>query len=725
MEELTGYVEAIVYAVPENGFTVARLKENEKKDLTTIVGCLPSLQPGETIRCQGTWKMHPTHGRQFEVTEHSVQMPCDVVGIQKYLESGLVEGIGEVFAKRIVEKFGLNTLQVLDETPQKLLEIEGFGRKKLAKVIECWKKQRSIRDVMIFLRAHGLSPGYAQRIYKTYGNESIEKVKENPYKLAKEVDGVGFKMADAIAQKLGFPLHSPERIGAGIEFVLWDLSNEGHTCYPLADFLPLAGQMLEVQQDLVEVEIQREATQDRLALKEGMLWLKLFYLYEQGIGRDLIRLSKSAQAIRPIHATKAVEWVQGQLQIEFAQQQIEAVIRALSDKVHIITGGPGTGKSTITNAILRVTEKLTSKILLAAPTGRAAKRMTQITRKKAFTIHALLEMDFATGGFKRSKDNPLECDLLIIDEASMIDTSLLFFLLRATPSSARVLFIGDIDQLPSVGPGNVLRDVIGSNVVPTTRLTEIFRQAKGSKIITNAHLINHGEFPDLYTSEKSDFHFVEAETPEAISQIILQLVSKEIPARWGFDSFDDIQVITPMKRGGIGSETLNSALQNLLNPYPSPLLRGGSRYHPGDKVMQISNNYDKKVFNGDVGRIAAIHTSNQTLEVDFDQKLVEYHFSELDELVLAYATSVHKYQGSECPCIVMPIHTSHFKLLHRNLLYTAVTRGKRQVYLIGSKKAVGIAVHNNQVQKRYTGLENGIKEAAVTYRPPSHSQLQF
>ncbi|MBI3508961.1 MAG: ATP-dependent RecD-like DNA helicase, partial [Chlamydiia bacterium] len=633
MENLSGYVEAIVYTVPENGFTVARLRETGKKELTTIVGCLPSLQPGETVKCQGEWKMHPSHGRQFEVSDHSVEMPCDVVGIQKYLESGLVDGIGEVFARRIVERFGVDTLQVLDEMPSRLLEIEGLGRKKLKKIKECWSRQRSIREVMIFLRTHGLSPGYAQRIYRAYGEKSIEKVKENPYQLAKEVDGIGFKMADAIAQKLGLPLHSPERIGAGIEFVLWELSNEGHTCYPLADFMPIAEKMLEVEGALIEAQIDRNVQKERLVKtevkQEARLWLKTLFSYEENIGKDLLRIKNGNQTIRAIDTEKAVDWVQKQLGIEFASQQIEAVKRALSDKVHIITGGPGTGKSTITNAILRVTEKLTGKILLAAPTGRAAKRLTQITRKMAFTIHALLEMDFANGGFKRGRENPLDCDLLIIDEASMIDTMLLFFLLRATPSHTRLLFIGDIDQLPSVGAGNVLRDIISSAVIPTTTLTEIFRQAKGSKIITNAHLINRGEFPDLMTHEKSDFHFIEADVPEAISEVILQLVSKEIPERWGFDRWEEIQVISPMKRGIIGCEMLNQALQSLLNPSQTPLFRGGTRYHVGDKVMQICNNYDKKVYNGDIGRITAIQSAAQKLQVDFDRRLVEYDFSEL------------------------------------------------------------------------------------------------
>lgn len=708
-ETLTGHIETIVFTQAENGFTVARLKESQKKDLTVITGYLPSIQPGETVVCKGTWKIHPSHGHQFEVTDYTVEMPNDVVGIQKYLESGLVKGIGPAFAKKIVDRFGAKTLSIIDDTPRKLLEIPGLGEKKMESLIECWRAQKSIRDVMIFLRAHGASPAYAQRIYKAYGDQSIEKVKENPYKLAKEIFGIGFKIADQIALTLGFTLHSAERLAAGIEFILWELSNDGHTCFPLKELLPIAEKTLEVNTSLIEAEIVSLIKEEFLIEKEGMLWLKPFYAYEVAIAKDLECLMFSPQAIRAIDAGKAALWSEEQLKIEFAEQQKEAITKALTDKIHIITGGPGTGKSTITNAIIRVTEKLTNKIILAAPTGRAAKRMTQITRRKAFTIHSILEMDFSAGGFKRSREKPLSCDLLIIDEASMIDTPLLFSLLRAIPEGARLLFVGDIDQLPSVGPGTVLRDIIQSGQVPVTRLTEIFRQAKGSKIVTNAHKINQGEFPSLHTHEKSDFHFIEAETPEAIQEIILRLVEKEIPEKWHFDRLDQIQVLSPMKRGIIGSELLNDALQTLLNPSDRPLFRAGKKFHVNDKVMQLRNNYDKGLSNGDIGRIMSIDSLDQVLTASFDGHVVEYQFSELDELVLSYATSIHKYQGSECPCIVIPIHTSHFKLLHRNLLYTAVTRGKRQVYLVGTKKAIAIAVNNDQVQKRYTGLEAAIR----------------
>ena len=711
MESLQGYIDAIVYTQPENGFTVARLKEKGKKDHTVIVGVLPGVQPGETVRCGGTWKTHPSYGRQFDVTEFEVESPADLVGIQKYLESGLIKGIGPIFAKRIIDLFGLDTLKVIDETPERLKEIEGLGSKRYDSILLCWKEQRSIREVMLFLRTHGVSPAYAQRIYKTYGEKSIVNVRENPYRLAKDIFGIGFKLADNVAQKLGFALYSSQRISAGLEHVLWALSQEGHTCYPRADLTPHAKLLLEVDEALIEKEITALVENQSFIEKDGTVWLAPYFAYEQGIARDLVRVASSPILLRSIDALKAMDWVQEQLRIQFAPQQKSAVLRALHDKIHIITGGPGTGKSTITNAILTITRKLTDKICLAAPTGRAAKRLSQITRSRAVTIHSLLEVDFGTKGFKRNRDNPLDCDLLVIDEASMIDTALLFHLLRATPKHARLIFIGDIDQLPSVGAGAVLKDLIDSQTIGVTRLTEIFRQAKGSAIITNAHRINLGEFPQLFTSEDSDFHFIEAETPESIQKIILELVSFTIPHKWGINPVDDIQVLSPMKRGIVGSELLNEALQNLLNPGDRSLCRAGRTFRAGDKVMQLSNNYTKNVYNGDIGRIHSIDSEAQEVTVLFDDRSVTYDYGELDELTLAYATSVHKYQGSECPCIIMPIHGSHFKLLQRNLLYTAVTRGKKWVYLVGSKQAVGIAVRNHEVLKRHTGLRQRLVES--------------
>lgn len=713
MEELFGFIENIVFSQTENGFTVARLKEPRKEELTTIVGYIPSLQPGETVRCKGEWKMHPHHGRQFEVKDHSIEAPKDVMGIQKYLESGLVQGIGPVYAEKIVDTFGKDTLQVLDESPARLLEITGIGERKLEKIIQSWQDQRSIRTVMIFLRSHGVSPSYAQKIYKKYGDNSIEKVKENPYQLAKDVFGIGFKTADAIAGHLGLGKDSPQRIEAGIEHTLWKLSSDGHTCYPFEELVPASQNILEVEEQLVQEGIQRLINQEQLYQKmiEGrsFVWVGPLYYYEQGIAKELARLKKNFPAIRSVNLGKAVEWVQEKLNIELAEEQKKGVESGVSEKVHIVTGGPGTGKTTITQAILTITQKITYKIILAAPTGRAAKRLNQITFKKACTIHGLLEFDFGTGKFKRDETNRLNADLIIIDEASMIDTQLMFHLLKAIPDETRILFIGDIDQLPSIGAGYVLKDLISSEMLGVTRLNEIFRQAKGSKIIVNAHKINHGEFPILTNASWSDFQFFEEEDIEKIHAKILQLVCEDIPKTWKFNPVRNVQVLAPMKKGMIGIENLNHSLQQTLNPSKTPFFRGGRRFHVKDKVMQIRNNYDKNVYNGDVGFINSIDATEQTMGIEFDGRLIEYDFSELDEIILAYAASVHKYQGSECPCIMMPVHTCHFKLLYRNLIYTAVTRGKRKVILVGSKKAIAIAINNDQVLKRYTGLKEAMQ----------------
>ncbi len=702
VEEIFGYVENVVFA--GDSFTVARLKEPRKQELTCIVGPLPTLQPGETIRCVGDWKHHPQYGRQFEVQTFESKEPSDLVGIQKYLESGMIKGIGPTYAERIVQTFGIDTLRVIDENPSRLSEVPGIGSKRIDMIQSCWHEQKAIRQVMIFLQSHGISPGFAQKIYKTYGDASVEKVKQDPYILAKDIRGIGFKFADQIAVKMGIPLHSLTRIRAGIEFVLWELSNEGHTCFPKEDLEMHAAAMLQVDELEVREGVKRSLDEGDIVLEEGFISLKPFFLAERGITHQVKRLSEAPSSLRSVHVEKAVIWAEEKLKITFAEEQKTAIAKAVQEKVHIITGGPGTGKSTITRAILRITEKLTDQILLAAPTGRAAKRMTEITEKKASTIHSLLEMDFQSGGFKKNQDNPLKCDLLIIDEASMIDTFLLFHLLKAIPTSTRVILIGDVDQLPSVGAGNVLKDLIDSGQVGVTRLTQIFRQAAHSKIVTNAHLINHGEFPEL--SGGSDFRFIEEEIPEKIVEAIIELINGKLPR---FHRFDDIQVLAPMKRGVIGTENLNVVLQKVLNPSITPLCRMGRTFHVGDKVMQIRNDYDKLVFNGDVGRILTIDLSGQTLAVSFDDRKIEYQFSEIDDLVLAYAVSIHKYQGSECPCVIIPVHMSHFKMLHRNLLYTGITRGKRLVILVGTKQAIGLAVRNDEVKKRYTRLKEQLQ----------------
>ncbi|MFA6119076.1 MAG: ATP-dependent RecD-like DNA helicase [Parachlamydiales bacterium] len=715
MEKLQGYIESITFLNAENGFVVAKFKENEKKDFTTIVGSMPSIQPGETLIIEGVWKNHPSFGKQFVVENYSVEIPHDIVGIQKYLESGLIKGIGPVYAEKIVKKFGKKTLNIIDLTPKRLSEVEGIGPKRIEMICKNWNDQKIIREVIIFLRTYSISATFAQKIYKIYGKSSIQKVKENPYILAKDINGIGFKIADNIASKLGFEKNSSLRISSGIEYVMFELTNLGHTCYPEDEFIEIAKKILEVEKDLIRNELKKlilknYIIKDFLKIDEekiSFIWLKSFYYFEQNIAKELNRLISSNCKIRSIDNAKAIEWVEKKLKINLASNQKKAVISSIEQKVHIITGGPGTGKSTITNAILTILEKITNRICLCAPTGRAAKRLSQITNRKASTIHSLLEFDFVSGGFKRNENNPLTCDLIIIDESSMIDTLILYNLLKAIPTYAKVIFVGDIDQLPSVGPGYVLKDMITSKKIGYTKLDEIFRQAKDSKIISNAHLINKGTLPDIHGNENSDFRFIYLEDLEEIEKKIINLVEKSLPKK-GFHSLNDIQVIAPMKKGLIGIENLNTVLQDALNPSAKPLFRMGKRFHEKDKVMQIKNNYSKNVYNGDIGKIIKIDNIEQTMKIEFDEKIVKYDFSELDEITLAYAVSVHKYQGSECPCIIMPLHTTHFKLLQRNLLYTAVTRGKKLVILIGTTKALNIAIKNEEVLKRHTGLRNAL-----------------
>jgi exodeoxyribonuclease V alpha subunit len=707
--EIFGYVEGIVYRNEESGFTVAKLKEPKKQELTYIVGALSLIQPGESLRCRGNWKRHLQYGIQFEVTSFTATAPADVIGIQKYLESGMIKGIGRVYAERIVNTFGINTLEIIDQQPDSLLKIEGLGPKRVEKIKTCWYEQRQVREVMVFLRNHQVSPSLAQKIFRAYGEESILKVQTNPYGMAKDIFGIGFKTADQIGRNLGIPDNAPVRIDAGIEHTLWELSHEGNVCYPYHEFIQQAIIRLNISQQEVEERIIELIKRGDVVTEQGLLWIRSLYLCEIGIARELARLLSSQVLFPRIPPEPAITWAAKQWNISFAKEQAEAIATTLKEKVHIITGGPGTGKSTITKAILSILQKRTKKILLAAPTGRAAKRITEITGMAAFTIHSLLEMSFEKGGFKKNRQNPLDCHVLIVDEASMIDTQLMHHLLKAVPPESQLIIIGDSDQLPSVGPGNVLKDLITSNCIPTTRLKVIFRQAAHSRIIVNAHRINGGEFPDLSSAPKNDFFFIHKETPEEVLQCIVELVSKRLPATYRFHRFTDIQVLAPMKKGVIGIENLNVTLQQILNPSDTPLRHMGRQFHIGDKVMQIRNNYQKDVFNGDVGRVSLIDEVEHYVEILFETKRVRYEFSEIDELTLAYAVSIHKYQGSESPCIVIPIHTTHFKLLHRNLIYTGITRGKKLVVLVGTKKALAIAIKNDEIQKRHTNLHNTLR----------------
>ena len=710
MDHISGFVDNIVFASEETGFTVARLKIPRQIEPVNIVGSMPGMNPGETMHCRGVWKHHPKHGRQFEVQSYDISAPVDILGIQKYLESGMIKGIGPIYAARIVQVFGIKTLAVIDEEPDRLLEITGIGKKRVGKIKQYWDEQKAVRNVMIFLQTHKVRPCFAHKIVQTYGEESIDKITKNPYCLSKEIYGIGFKTADELARNLGIDSISPFRIRSGIEHVLWELSSAGHVCYPNEKFLSIAETMLDVSNDLIAQQIDYLENEGRIVQRvmeeQSFIWIKPLYMAEKGIVRELIRILETPCAIRPILIKNAIEWIQKTQKICFAKEQQVAIGHSLKSKIHIITGGPGTGKSTITRAILSITSKITDKIVLTAPTGRAAKRMGEICYKKAFTIHSLLEFDFHKGGFKRNRDNPLSAHLIIIDEASMIDTQLMYHLLKAIPNTTRIIFIGDIDQLPSVGPGTVLKDMINSKTLSITRLKQIFRQGKGSHIVTNAHRINAGYFPTIHPKNVSDFLFFDIEDPEAILSKILELMQHDIPNHFGFafNIIDDVQILSPMKRGVIGTDNLNYVLQQTLNPQHLRLIRMGRSFNLNDKVMQIRNNYDKMVYNGDVGRIVHIDLNNQELSVKFDEKEVSYDFSDVDELMLAYAVSVHKYQGSECTCVIVVVHTAHFKLLFRNLLYTGITRGKKLVILLGTKRALAIAVKTDNVKIRHTGL---------------------
>ena len=717
MEEIHGYIERITFQSPDNGFTVARLKERGKRELTAVVGTMPSVQAGESVRCRGQWKEDSNFGLQFQVESYEVEAPQSVEGIKKYLGSGLIKGIGPVFAERIVEYHREQTLEVIDTQPDILLQLDGIGPKRLERIKSCWEEQKAIRELMLFLQGYGISPTYAQKVFKTYGADSRRIIEENPYQLARDVWGIGFKTADQTARKLGIDPQSDIRIDAGVEYVLSKLADDGHTCYPREAFLEKSRELLEVEPERIQARLEFIEAEERIVIQNKehqgqdveFLWLKAFHVSEQGIARELRRLMQQQLALPLQDAYSRIQAAETQMGLQLAPNQRRAVEVSLAEKLHIITGGPGTGKSTITKVILQAMQALSSRILLAAPTGKAAKRLSEITGREASTIHSLLEFDFSINNFRRNRDNPLDCSLLVVDEASMIDTMLMYNLLKAVPDGARLLLVGDVDQLPSVGAGNVLNDFIKSGRVTVTRLTDIFRQAAQSRIITNAHRVNAGLFPDIRIDKQSDFFFIEDNQPESIAQTIIGLVKHRLPKTYGFRPMRDIQVLSPMNRGLIGNRNLNQLLQRALNPSDEPLVKMGRAFHRGDKVMQVQNNYDKEAFNGDVGFLTRIDRIEQEVTVEFDGRPVSYDFADLDQLVLAYSVSVHKFQGSECPCVVIPIHTTHYMLLFRNLLYTGITRGKKLVVLVGSKQALNIAVRNKQAVERFTGLEEALR----------------
>jgi exodeoxyribonuclease V alpha subunit len=711
MDQIFGTIERITFRSDETGFTVARLKQPRKKDLTTIVGSLATLHPGEEVRLQGEWKQNPQHGLQFAVTQCSIEQPKDLKGIEKYLSSGWIKGIGPSFAKKIVGYFKEETLEILDSNPDRLSEVPGVGQKRVTSVKASWREGKALREVMLFLQTYDISITFAKHLYRQFGEECVARVKENPYTLAQEIRGIGFKKADQMAFKMGFPKEAETRLETGMLHVLYEAASEGHTTLPIPEFFRRSQEMLSVN---VEKTYPTLIEKGWLVEEErsGIKWVatRPHWMTEKGVAHDLKRLIKAPCKLRSVQLDKAVDWAETTLKLTFAEQQKEAIKAGLSEKLHIITGGPGTGKSTITKALVRVTEKLSRKIVLAAPTGRAAKRLSEITKKEALTLHALLQYDFKAGGFKRNRGNPLDADLIILDEVSMVDLSLMYHFIKAVPDHARLLLIGDVHQLPSVGAGNVLADLIDSHRISTTTLNEIFRQAAGSSIITNAHKIQRGEFPHFNADKKSDCFFVKKEQPEELLEEVLSLVSKRLPKSYRLNPMKHIQVLAPMRRGVIGIQNFNQRLQQVLNPQTEGISYMGTRFSMGDKVMQLRNNYEKEVYNGDIGYIEAIDDELDELLVSFGGKSVAYLHEELDELTLAYACSVHKYQGSEAPCVVIPFHTSHFMMLQRNVLYTAVTRGKRLVVIVGTGKAIGIALNNQGGLKRHTALKERVQE---------------
>ncbi len=718
MAELRGHIERLTYTNDENGYTIARVRVPGEKDSVTVVGNLAGPVPGEVLHMTGEWSMHPRYGRQFKIHQYSTLKPAGISGIQKYLGSGLIKGIGPVMAGRIVKLFGDETLEVIDHRIDELAQVEGIGEKRIEMIRRAWEDQKEIREVMIFLQAHGVSSAYATRIFKQYGNESIAVVKENPYRLATDIFGIGFVTADRIALKLGFSKDSPVRVEAGILYVLNRMADEGHVYYPYGPLIGKCREILDVPDEHVARAIGAISLERRIILddlrqgvdpfreKQKAVYQAPFYTAETSIASRLAALLRSRSAIRRVDTDKALAWVQDRLSIRLAKKQSEAICSALEHKAMVITGGPGTGKTTIINAVLQIVSKLKIRILLAAPTGRAAKRMAEATGVEAKTIHRMLEFSMQKGGFQRNEKSPLECDLLVVDEASMIDTILMHHLIKAIPPPATLILVGDVNQLPSVGPGNVLRDIIGSGTLPVVILDRIFRQARESRIIVNAHAVLHGEMPSLKgAGPDEDFHFIRQEDPEQVIRIIQELVRERIPARFGLDPVDDIQVICPMHRGTVGAENLNRVLQEALNPGSDSITRGSRSFRVGDKVMQIRNNYDREVFNGDIGRIGELDLETREALVRFDGRSVPYDFNDLDELVPAYAVSVHKSQGSEYPAVVIPLLTQHYMLLQRNLVYTALTRGKRLVVIVGAAKALAIAVNNNRTEKRYSYLD--------------------
>jgi exodeoxyribonuclease V alpha subunit len=709
-ELLAGLVERVTYQNAENGFCVIRVKARGHRELITVVGHAAAISAGEWITAAGDWVNDRTHGQQFKARFLKTSAPTSVEGIEKYLASGMIRGIGPVYAKKLLRAFGEKVFDVIEAEPDRLREVDGIGPVRASRIVAAWAEQKVVREIMVFLHSHGVGTARAVRIYKTYGADAVQVMSENPYRLARDIRGIGFKTADAIAMKLGVDKTAMIRVRAGISYALTEAMDEGHCGLPSAELMPLAEKLLEVPQNLIGTALDLELADgtviaDRLG-ETDCVFLASLHRAERAVAERLLTLTRGKLPWASIDPDKAIPWIERRTGLRLAESQKAAVAIALGSKVLVITGGPGVGKTTIVNAILRILAAKDVKLLLCAPTGRAAKRMNEATGFEAKTIHRLLEVDPKGGGFRRDTENPLDCDLLVIDETSMVDVLLMHALLKAVPDKAALLVVGDVDQLPSVGPGQVLADMIASAAVPVVRLTEVFRQAAKSQVTVNAHRINQGIIPDLRKPEaESDFYFVEADDPETAVPRIIELVSNRIPRRFGLDPIRDVQVLCPMNRGGVGARSLNIELQAALNPAGDRKVeRFGWTFAPGDKVMQIENDYDKEVYNGDIGYVTSVEPDDGELTAIFDGRPVTYGFGELDALVPAYAATIHKSQGSEYPAVVIPVMTQHYTMLQRNLLYTGVTRGKRLVVLVGQKKAVAIAVRSVSGRRRWSKL---------------------
>ena len=713
-ETVQGSVERVTFHSEQSGFCVLRTKVKGHRELVTVTGSAASISAGEYIECKGVWINDKKHGLQFKANQLNVVAPTTLEGIEKYLGSGMVKGIGPHFAKKLVKAFGEAVFDVIEFEPERLMTLDGIGKKRKEQVVSAWTEQKAIRNIMVFLQSYGVGTARAVRIYKTYGDEAIDKVRENPYRLALDIHGVGFKTADILAEKLGIARDSLLRAQAGVRHVLQECCDRGHCAAEFSQLVAASNQLLEIPIAVIEQAISNELTEERLVLErineERCIYPIALYQAELRASEHLKRLNRGNPPWGEFDSSKAIAWVEEQTTLKLSSSQQEALKAVLTSKLAVITGGPGVGKTTLINSVLKIIRAKKMTVSLCAPTGRAAKRLTETTHLTAKTIHRLLDFDPKTFGFKHNYDNPLPLDVLIIDESSMLDIVLLNHLLKAVPTHAAVIFVGDIDQLPSVGPGAVLSDLIASGVIVTVRLTEVFRQAASSKIILNAHRVNQGKMPLPNEPNNSDFFTMYAETPDDIHSQLIEVVCLRLPKFYQCDPVQDIQVLTPMNRGGLGSRALNAALQQQLNGDSEPkITRFGTTFSPGDKVIQMVNNYDKEVFNGDLGFIERIDLEANLITIRFDQNNKVYEAHELDELSLAYAISIHKSQGSEFPIVVLPLATQHFTLLARNLLYTGITRGKKLVVLIGQKQAIGMAVNNNKEANRMTKLAERLR----------------